>query len=54
MLERTRKFCADERGATALEYGLIVLVVALGIIGSLSTLPTGLSSIWSNVATNLN
>ena len=32
-----KKFLRDERAATAVEYGLIVAVLSLAIIGSLNT-----------------
>lgn len=45
------RFVNDESGATAIEYGLIAALIAVGIIvaatalgGSLSTLFTGISS----------
>lgn len=49
-LNRLRK---SEDGATAVEYALIMLIVALGIIGSLQALPGSLNAIWSNVAASL-
>ncbi len=38
------RFAADESGATAIEYGLIVALIAVVIIGAVTTLGTNLNS----------
>ncbi len=38
------RFIADESGATAIEYGLIVALIAVVIIGAVTTLGTNLNS----------
>ena len=38
------RLCADQSGATAMEYGLIVAVIAVVIIGAVTTLGTNLNS----------
>jgi pilus assembly protein Flp/PilA len=43
----------DESGATAIEYGLIAALVAVAIIGVLTTLGNNLNSTFSAVADNL-
>ncbi len=48
------RFVNDESGATAIEYGLIAAIVGVGIITGLTTLKTGLNSLFSTVNTNLN
>jgi len=48
------KFIKDEEGATAIEYGLIAGLVAVGIIVALTTLGGGLSSLFNNMATRLS
>lgn len=48
------RFVRDEAGGTAIEYGLIALIVGLGIINSLQAIPPALDAIWGNVTTNLN
>jgi pilus assembly protein Flp/PilA len=48
-----KRFAADESGATAIEYGLIAALIAVVIIGTLTTLGTNLNSKLSAVATNL-
>jgi len=43
----------DRRAVTALEYGLIASLVALVIIGAVTTLGTHLSTTFNTVATKL-
>ena len=40
----------DQSGATAIEYGLILALVALAIIGSLSAMAGETIQMWNNVA----
>ena len=50
-----RKLCVDQRGATAIEYGLIVALIAVAIIGALEGLGGGVGGMWgklSNIASN--
>jgi len=42
-----RKFFNDESGATAIEYGLIVALIAVVIIGAVTTLGTNLNTTLS-------
>lgn len=43
----------DERGVTALEYGLIAGLVAVAIVGSVTALGTKLSTTFTTIASNL-
>jgi pilus assembly protein Flp/PilA len=47
------RFAKDESGATAIEYGLIVALIAVVIIGAVTTLGTTLSTKFANVASSL-
>ncbi|PWE18763.1 Flp family type IVb pilin [Marinicauda salina] len=47
------RFIKDESGATAIEYGLIAALIAVGIIAALTTLGGNLSGTFSNVANSL-
>ena len=49
-----RRFCRDDAGATAIEYGLIAALIAVGIIAAASTLGTSLSALFARVSTKLN
>jgi pilus assembly protein Flp/PilA len=43
----------EEAGVTAIEYGLIAALVAVVIIGVVTTLGTNLSSIFNTIATSI-
>jgi pilus assembly protein Flp/PilA len=43
-------FVADESGATAIEYGLIAALVAVGMLIALTTLGGGVSSMFDYVS----
>ncbi len=45
-----RRFANDERGATAIEYGLIAALIALVVIGSVGTVGNNLKNKFNNVA----
>ncbi len=49
-LSRIPPPAADERGATAIEYGLIVALIAVAIIAALTTVGTNLSTLFTTVA----
>jgi pilus assembly protein Flp/PilA len=40
----------DDRGATAIEYGLIVALIAIGALLALQGLGSGSSGLWGSVA----
>ncbi len=46
-------FVSDESGVTAIEYGLIAALIAVVIIGAVSSLGTGLSNTFKSVAASL-
>ena len=48
-----RRLLADYGGATAIEYGLIVGLIAVAIITGLGTLAGGSGSLWGKVETNV-
>jgi len=47
------RFVNDESGATAIEYGLIAALIAVGIIVAATTLGTSLSGLFNNISTRL-
>lgn len=53
MTNFVKRFVRDESGATAIEYGLIAALIAVVIIGALSTIGTKLSSTLSTVSASL-
>jgi pilus assembly protein Flp/PilA len=46
-------FVRDERGVTAIEYGLIAALVALAIIGGVTLLGTDLGNTFNTIANSL-
>lgn len=48
-----RKLFKNNKGATAIEYGLIAALIAVAAIGAMSSLGTKLSTTFNNVGTNL-
>ncbi|SET16257.1 pilus assembly protein Flp/PilA [Nitrosospira multiformis] len=48
-----KQFLNDEEGVTAIEYGLIAALVAVGIIASLNLLKGGLDTIFTAITTAL-
>ena len=47
------RMATAERGATAVEYGLMVALIAIVIIVAVSVLGKNLSGLFSNVATSV-
>ena len=53
MSEMIKKFACDEEGVTAIEYGLIAALIAVGIIVGATALGTNLNTLFNNIATKL-
>ena len=49
-----KNFVQDESGATAIEYGLIAALIAIGIIAAATTLGGSLSALFGRISTKLN
>jgi pilus assembly protein Flp/PilA len=52
-LNNLRALGKNERGVTALEYGLIAGLVAVAIVSSITTLGTTLSATFTSIANSL-
>lgn len=48
-----RKMLKNEKGATAIEYGLIAALIAVAAIGAMTSIGTKLGSTFNNVSGNL-
>ncbi len=48
-----RRMLANQKGATAIEYGLIVALIALAMMGGLRALGGGAGGMWSNISTQV-
>jgi len=52
-MKSIRKMLKNDKGATAIEYGLIAALIAVAAIGAMSTLGTNLGSTFNNVSAKL-
>lgn len=43
-----RSFLTDQRGATAIEYGLIASLIAIGIVGGVGAFADSLQALWGD------
>ena len=48
-----RKLFKNEKGATAIEYGLIAALIAVAAIGAMTSIGTKLSTTFNNVSASL-
>ncbi len=48
------QFLKDESGATAIEYGLIVALIAVVIVGAVTTIGTGMKTKFEAVSDKVN
>jgi pilus assembly protein Flp/PilA len=48
------RFANDESGATAIEYGLIAALIAVGIIAAATTPGSSLSGLFTRISGHLN
>ena len=49
-----RKLCADQRGATAIEYGLIAALIAVAAMGGLAALGGGADGMWTKISSKVD
>lgn len=48
-----RNFIQDESGVTAIEYALIAALIAVAIIGTVTTVGTNINTVFGEVAAQL-
>ena len=53
MTDIIKNFWKDEEGATAIEYGLIAGLIAVGIVVGATALGTNLTGLFTRIATKL-
>lgn len=53
MTDTIKNFWKDEEGATAIEYGLIAGLIAVGIVVGATALGTNLSGLFDRIGTRL-
>ena len=51
---RLRKLCADVRGATAIEYGLIAALIVIAMMTGLQSLGGGVGGMWGKLGNTTN
>ena len=49
-----RKLGADQRGATAIEYGLICSLIVIAMMSGLQVLGGGTNGMWGKILTTVN
>ena len=49
-----RMLCADARGATAIEYGLICALIAVAALGGMQSLGGGVGGMWGKLSNTMN
>jgi len=54
LIQQAGRFVRDEDGVTAIEYGLIAALIAVGIIAALSTIGKDLATVFNTIADDLN
>ena len=54
MVWRTSTLLRDERGATAVEYGLIVSLIVIAMITALNGVATATTDMWGRVSTEVS
>jgi pilus assembly protein Flp/PilA len=52
-MERIKKFFADESGANAVEYGIIMALISLAIIVAAGAVGTALNTTFNSAATTM-
>jgi pilus assembly protein Flp/PilA len=50
MKQMAKAFWQDEQGASAIEYGLLVALIAVVIITAVSTIGTNLNTVFTKIA----
>lgn len=50
MINKIQNFLRDDEGASAVEYGLIVGLIAIFIVGALTATGTSLSTLFTNIS----
>lgn len=54
LVARAREFAADDAGATAIEYGLIVALIFLAIIGAVKGYVNSTSAMYSKISSAMD
>jgi pilus assembly protein Flp/PilA len=52
-IRNMRKLLRDSRGATAVEYGLIVALIVIAMVGALESVANANTGLWATVKTQI-
>jgi pilus assembly protein Flp/PilA len=53
IINQAKRFVRDEDGVTAIEYGLIAALIAVVIIGAVTTVGTELKAVFTTIGNDL-
>ncbi len=53
-IQKIRGFVQDEQGVTAIEYGLIAALIAVGLVAALTLVGQDLQSVFNTIASDLS
>jgi pilus assembly protein Flp/PilA len=53
-MEISKRFMRDESGVTAIEYGLIASLIAVGLVASVPTLAGAIEGAFTTIANTIN
>ncbi|QCP53831.1 Flp family type IVb pilin [Trinickia violacea] len=53
IFNQAKRFIRDEEGATMVEYGLMVALIAIVCIGAVTTIGTNLNLVFSDIAAKI-
>jgi pilus assembly protein Flp/PilA len=53
MYEKLRRIVRDQRGATAVEYGLIVSLIVIAVIVGVTATANSITATWNNVSSQI-
>ncbi|MBP2276847.1 MULTISPECIES: Flp family type IVb pilin [Sphingomonas] len=53
IIDTLKRLWGDRKGATAVEYGLIVALVVIAMVAALTQLANSTTTMWGNVSTKV-
>ena len=53
MTNLIKRYCGDENGTTAIEYGLIATLICVAVIASMVNLGNGVQNTWNKIASKM-
>ena len=54
LVSRARSFAAQDEGATMVEYGLLVALIAIACVAAIALVGSNVKSLFNDVATSVN